>query len=283
MGFRRWVKKKARKAKERAKDAGRAVKSGAKSAFKRSKKTVNDIVREVDDGGDRVKGLALRADRMVQEGIPDMDIERFIKDQLKDLKREVLDEVRDRADGIVKRGVSEAEDTFARKIPDLVTEKLPGVVEDKIPELIGRAIAELSEEAMKPVLRKAANAARDWHSSMDRLAKSKPELVGAIDSLGFSLNLKLNAEITLSYSGFYTRAQEVAGILDRYANDGIKPRRRDIIGFIEATGPTSVDLGIGAELSLGVDAGASFTLDSIPLKLFTELGDIALEKMGVPR
>ena len=74
----------------------------------------------------------------------------------------------------------------------------------------------------------------------------------------------------------------MAAILDRAGNDGIALRRRDLIGFVESMGPTTVTLGGGAEISLGFDLGGSASLTAIPLKLFSRLADRGLKELGVP-
>ena len=86
--------------------------------------------------------------------------------------------------------------------------------------------------------------------------------------LGFEVELKVNVEITLEYANFWTRAREVAGILDRYGNDGIALRRRDILGFITAVGPDTISFGGGASLSFGLDIGGVAKAKSLSLALF---------------
>ena len=224
----------------------------------------NKIKKGFNSLGDEIRGGLRKAGSEIEGGIKKAG--REVEGGVKSVGREV--------EGGVRKVGREVEDGIVKKLPELVTETLPDV--------LGKALQALASEAVKPILKAAAREVREFRTDMEALAESDPELVDAINALGFSVTLKLNAEIVLSYSGFYARAQEVAGILDRYGNDGIAVRRRDIIGFIDAIGPTAVDLGVGAELSLGVDAGAKFSMDAIPLKLFTRLGDRALKRLGVP-
>ena len=247
-----------------AKDAGKAVAKTAETAVGETKHAAVDARGKVMGVGDDIQGLINRAGK-----------------EINGLKDQALHEIRD-AQQQAQRGVVDTGKKVSGDLERGVTEQLPGLITKELPAAL-KAMAEgLASEAMKPALKLAALGCRKWHAEMVAIREDEPDLIGYIEKLGFVIDLKVNAGLKLEYSGFYSRAQEVAGILDRYANSGIKPRRRDIIGFVDATGPTTVDLGLSVTVSLGVDAGVKFELPKIPAKLFTKLGDRALKAAGVP-
>ena len=231
-----------------------------KEAEKAARKAVDKIVKPAADGAKR---LVDRAGNEVKNGV--QKVGREVEGGVKKVGKEV-------ESGVKKAGKE--------------VEGVANKAKKEIPELAEKAVKEAAKAILgapfKEVLKKAAKECKDFHGDMSRLASKKPGLVSAIDQVGYSVELKANVKITLAYSGFYSRALEVSGVLDRYANSGIQLRRRDIIGLVKAAGPSSVNFGVGAEFSLGVDLGASFSMDSIPLELFTELGDLALKRLGVP-
>ena len=238
-----------------------------KKAKKELEKPFKEIKSFFSDAEKDLKSLVRKAEHEARKAVGKVeDVGEEIEKGFKKAGKEI-------EDGIRKAG-KEVEEGVVEKIPELVTEALP--------DAIAKALKELANEAIKPALKKAAQEAREFAHEMDKLSEEDPELVGAIGAVGFGVEIKANVKLGLSYSGFYGRAREVAGILDRYGHSGIKLRRRDIIGFVEAVGPDTVDFGVGAEISLGVNLGASFSMSSIPLKLFTRLGDRALKRLGVP-
>ena len=96
------------------------------------------------------------------------------------------------------------------------------------------------------------------------------------------IELELNVKLKLSYEAFYDRGLEIAEVFDRYANEGIKFRRRDIIAFLRYAGPTTVAYGGGAKWATVITVGANFAIRSVPGELFIHLADKALKRMGVP-
>ena len=174
----------------------------------------------------------------------------------------------------IERAASRVEETFDETLPELVSQALPAAIE--------QLYHDLTSEAVKPVLAAAADMARTLKARLDSLADSRPELVEAIDMLGFRVDLSVNVELGLHYQGFYTRAGDVITVLDRYASQGIGLRRQDVISFVRACGPTFIDLGVGAEMSLGVNIGGKGAIKGISTDLFAELADVVLDQAGVP-
>ena len=157
-------------------------------------------------------------------------------------------------------------------------EKLPKQVE----KLAQDALQEIGKAITKQGLTKMRNAARRAMEEMQRLEKSKPALVDAINACGFEISI---GPLTLEYAGFYARSEELVTCLDSFVSKPPAFRRKDILGLIEAIGPTSMDFGASVELALVVgskELGVGGKLKSVPLKLGTELADILLEKLGVP-
>ena len=157
-------------------------------------------------------------------------------------------------------------------------EQLPELAEKAVEEALQKIAAALSGQ----VLKKARDEVKAWRAHMSELAEQDPELVDAIDQLGFTVGLSI---VKLQYAGFYTRSEQVAEVLDTLASKPPEVRRRPIIEAIEGLGPSTVNLGLSAEFALGVGTnalGGSFEFDSIPLKLFTRLADRQLARLGVP-
>ena len=250
------AEKAANAVKNTAEDAGKAIKDTAETGIAGTK----DLARKAEETGvdviGDVKNLVNKATR-----------------EIDDLKNKALGEIRD-AEKSAQRNVEKTGKSVAGGIETAVVKELP--------KQIATVLSSLASEAVKPGLKGSAKLARSMGEEMDSLAKEDPELVKAINQCGFRLKIKANVELILVYQQFYTRTREIAAILDRAGNEGIAFRRRDLIGFVEAMGPTTVALGAGAEVSLGFDLGASVSLTAIPLKLFTRLADRGLKEIGVP-
>ena len=183
-------------------------------------------------------------------------------------------------EGVSKKGVREVGEVTGKGVDQI--EKAAGKAIDQVGTAVEDKLQDLSEAFSKKVLKAAAKEVKEWRADMDGFRKEDPELVDAIDALGFELSLSC---VTLDYEGFYERSEKVVEILDNLASNPPSVRRRPIIAAVEALGPTSVDLGISAEFALGVgtDAlGGGFRFKAIQMKLFTRLGDRVLKRLGVP-
>ena len=161
---------------------------------------------------------------------------------------------------------------------DKTLENLP----DAIETTARRVVLNLAEHAVEEGLKVAADTARKAHKGMARFRDQRPDLVDAIDQLGFEVEIKAVVSFTLEYDGFYERAEETAGILDRFGHDGFEFTRSNVRGFITAMGPSSISFGGELEFSLGATAGGAIRLKAIPLTLAVELIDLALDELGVP-
>ena len=180
-----------------------------------------------------------------------------------------------------KRGINSAADD-ARKGVRQAGKEVQDSFKKELPNILEKLIADLASEALKPALKAQAKLAHDFADGMDHVAKTAPALIPEINKVGFDVELKVNVELNLEYENFWTRAREVAGILDRYGNKGVKLRRRDIRGFITALGPDIIGFGGGASFSLGLDIGGVAKAKGISLPLFVELADYVMKEAGIP-
>ena len=187
--------------------------------------------------------------------------------------------------GLVKKELDEAAHTAVGEVEGAANTVKREV--EKIPETVKKEVTnafnEIAKLAQGQVYKTAANVARQAHKKLAQLRKTKPNLVGYIDALAFSIKV---GPVNMVYGRFYDRAEDLIGVFDRLANEPPKLRRRDIIGMIEATGPDSTDLGISVNLAALVvssdDLGAGFELPAIPLELVGELTDLVLKEIGIP-
>ena len=233
--------------------AGKVLKDTAEDSAKAVERTATEAVGKTKEAGEKAKDTGMNIGGEIQGLInkAGKEINGFKDNAL----REIRDAQQEAEHGVIVTG--------KRVSGDLER----GVV-DKLPKLIGAALSGLASEAMKPGLKGAAALANSMGDEMDKLKAEDPELIKAINQCGFKLKIKANVELLLVYNSFYTRVREMAAILDRAGNEGIALRRRDLIGFVESMGPTTIALGGGAEISLGFDLGGSASLTAIPLKLF---------------
>ena len=253
--------------KDTAEDSARAVEGTAVDTVKTVERTATDAVGKTQKVGEKVKDTGMDIGGQIQGLINKAGKE------INGLKDQAISEIR-------SAGTQAVGDV--RNVGKSVAGDLENTVVNEMPRLIATALSGLASEAMKPGLKGAAALANSMGDEMDSLKAEDPELIKAINQCGFKLKIKANVELLLTYQNFYTRVREMAAILDRAGNEGIALRRRDLIGFVESMGPTTVALGGGAEISLGFDLGGSASLTAIPLKLFSRLADRGLKELGVP-
>ena len=155
------------------------------------------------------------------------DLANKAKRELEDVANKAKHEIEGVAED-AKKGVHSAGDEvimgFAKELPAIVENAFDGIedaIEKELPALLKKCLSGLVSEAIKPALKAQAKIARDFADGMDSIAERAPALIDEINQVGFDVELKVNVEITLEYASFWTRAREVAGILDRYGNDGI--------------------------------------------------------------
>lgn len=235
---------------EAEKQAKKAIDKIVKPAADAAKKALNKI-------GDGIKSGIKKVGREVESAVKKVGHE--VEDAVKDVGREIEDELQ----------------KVGREIEETVTEKIPDLIED--------AVEALASAVTKEGLKAVQSVVKTTHTELNKLEKGKPELVDAINQLGGRVEI---GPITLSYANFYTRTELVSGVLDQYINHPPEFRRGPIIDMVKALGPDSVDLGISVQVmalvvgskELGVGGG----LNDVSIDLFAEIGDVVLEKMGIP-
>ena len=257
--------------------AGKVLKDTAEDSAKAVERTATDAVGKTQKAAEKAKDTGMNIGGEIK------GLVNKAGQEINGLKDKALREIRD-AQQQAQRGVV---DTGKKVAGDL-----EHTVVDKLPKLLATALSGLASEAMKPGLKGAAALARSMGDEMDALKAESPELVQAINQCGFKLKIKANVELLLVYNSFYTRVREMAAILDRAGNEGIALRRRDLIGFVESMGPTTIALGGGAEISLGFegglghfDLGGSASLTAIPLERLSYSRGWPIEELkelGVP-
>ena len=210
------------KIKHKAEKTGRAIEKTAKEAEKAVSNTAKTAVGETKNAALKVPEKAMNVAGEIQGLINKADKE------INGIKDKALREIRDAQDQ-AQRGVV----ATGKK----VSGDLEHTVVDKLPKLIGTALSGLASEAMKPGLKGAAVLAHSMCDEMDELKAEDAELVKAINQCGFKLKIKANVELLLTYQNFYTRAREMAAILDRAGNEGIKrpPARPDRLRRVYGT------------------------------------------------
>lgn len=279
MGIIDWGKKKAKQAKKKAEEAARKAKEKAAREARKAAEAAERKAREAREYAehkareaqrafedtlkkttDPIERLALKAERAIKEGAKEVDVRDMIQDELNKLKgtikREVINEVKD---GVVKP-VEEA-------------------VKKEFDEFVGALAKAVTKEGLKTV-RKIVKTADEKISA---LGDKYPALAGEINNLGFSIEI---GPVTLAYSNFYDRVDNIAEVLDTYVNHPPEFRREPIIKMITALGPTTIDLGASIQVVALVvgskELGIGGSLDSVGIGLFTELGDAILAELGVP-
>ena len=216
------------------------------------KRDLQRIERDVKKEGRNIYGMAGDLKKQIRQVGGD------VEGRIENAGREV--------DGAIRTAGREIDKTF----------------EDRIPEIAQKAIREFASAVTKQGLKKFRNMVRAAHESMQQIADRRPDLVDALDQPGVTFKL---GPLTLEWSGFYSRAEGLVAVLDKFVANPPKFRRGPLIQLVESIGPDTIDAGISIELSFVVgsnELGVGGELSSIPLALFTELGDVALDKLGVP-
>lgn len=158
---------------------------------------------------------------------------------------------------------------------------LPDLMEKTAEECAKRVVQELAEAVSKEGLKKFRAAVRAAKKGMDDI-EDRERLIEQINS--FSVYLELGPA-TLTWAGFYERADALIETLDAHVGKPPSFKRDEILRLIEALGPTTVNLGISVNFALVVgskELGVGGGFGDIPLALFTEIADTIMDEMGVP-
>lgn len=245
------------------------------------KSVENKIKKGIESLGNKVKGQVESLGKDIRRQIESLgskvkkEVEGVGKKAIKEVEG-AADKVADEIEGVGKAAVSEIEEAAqdAKKVAEETVGDVEEWVEDKLEEL--------AEALCSTALAQVASLLHTMHAEMEKLEKDRPELVDSINALGNTLQL---GPLTLQWSGFYGRAENILGVLDKYANEPPAFRRGDIIEMIRALGPDSIDPGIDISFALGVGSkslGVGGGFSDIQLDLFLELADVIMDELGVP-
>ena len=251
-------------------------------------KAGNDVIRDIEETGKDIEQEIRRAAEQVAR-----ETEEFFTKEASELVQKIFNEAKKDIERFATRSINEAKkglesvaDEARSGLEDAGKEIKDGITKD-LPEMAKKVVEEAADALQKAVAREGLKLLRDGakktNQKLTSIADDKPELIDAINKLGYSLKL---GPITLAYSGFYERSSDLAEALDDYVNNPPVFRRRPLIALVEALGPDSVDLGVDISAAFLVVQSDTLSiggsLDSIPLELFTEIADAVLEALGIP-
>ena len=172
-----------------------SVFSDIKKAFKR----LGSLERDFKRFGSRLESTARDASKGVQEVGKLWSAVNGVRGDVKDAIDQIEklpDTIADKAEEVAKRVYKES------------TEGIEELVEDAI-DAFASALAQKGIEEFRDLVNEAKVRAR-------QLRESRPALVDEIDNLSIYLEL---GPVTMTWEGFYARAEQVSGILDYYVDN----------------------------------------------------------------
>ena len=282
MGIDKWVKRQAHKAKKGIDHAANDTKKAFEDGGKAVKKTAEDAVKEINR-------MSNDLDKKFNQ------LNGKINNEFKDFERK-LNSTKDKAVSDINKAGQKALSDISHsgknlinnieKEAKLITTKIDQKIES-LPGTIKDTAITVFQEMTEAGIRKSIGIGYDLCLGLDSELKSfrnsKPRLVDAIDSQGFTLKLSV---LTLKYTSFLSRSEQLIGALKNFKEKGFSFRRKPVLDMVEALGPDSINSGIGVQgaLVFGTSNLLNFeaSLEDTPLVLFTEIGDIILKKLGVP-
>ena len=232
---------------------------------KEAKKQANNAVKKIiNPAVDAAKGVVQKIGRDVEKTAN--QAKREVEGGLNQVKNEVKGAVT-----TIEREGNKAVNVVGREL-----DKIPDHVEKAVRDAVNAMAALATGEGLK-VIRKAVKGMQSGLNSEIGL-----EFAPELDKIGIDLQL---GPVSLSYADFYSRADGLVTVLDRLINEPPTFRRGPLIGLVEALGPDSIDLGVDFEFALVVGSdslGVGVKMSTIPLGLFTRIGDRVLKEIGVP-
>ena len=282
MGVGGWFKRRARDAKKAAGKAGGAIEDAAKGAGKgiekAARETENGLAQLYDEADSRTRGRIMdiiqEAEKIAKKGA--REVEGVASKAKRDITG-VADRARDEIEGAAKDAKRDVEG--AAKAARREAERLPAEAE----KIAKQAFDELARAVTKDGLRTVRNIVRVADRKCEQLVAHKPDLVDAINKLGFTVEL---GPVTMPFSNFYRRSGNILSVLDTYINRPPEFRRGPLLKMIEALGPDSINLGASVQVAALVvsskELGVGGSFDEMDMALLTELGDAVLEEIGVP-
>ena len=187
-------------------------------------------------------------------------------------------------------GVNEAKNAINSVKNEAVKEirnegkKVLSNVGGELEHLIVQALLKLGEEATKPALSLAAEVVTLADNTFKPIYANK-ERAERLNKAPFVLPITLGAvSLGLYWYNVFGggRASGISNKLKQYSRKGIGTKRHEIIQACRDFGPDHIDIGVGAQISLGIQFGITPSIWSLPTEDFLLLADKLMKKAGVP-
>ena len=245
MGIRSWIKHKAKKIKHEAEKAADKVKDTVEDAADAIDDTANEALKQAEKLAEEAEKELKRAIMSILDDVKKLagKAKHEIEGAANKAKHEIggtANSAKHEIEAVAKDAKKEVQGGL-NQVKDEV-EKLPKHAEDALQEAMNALFKAISKEGLK----KVRDLARTTSHEMGKLRESKPDLVDSIDALGFSVEL---GPLTLSWSEFYERSEEVSTALDTFISHPPELRRRPILQLIEGIGPTTIDAGLSVQVA----------------------------------
>ena len=293
--------------KDGAEDAGNSIKHTAENAGDQFANATERIAKEAEHDLDKVEHIAMSVLDDIKHELTK------VGDGIKDDLVKAGDGIINKAEATIKtleqgveKGFAEAEGAVNKIPQDVAAEAvkardaLEGVKDDLEKDLKGTG-AEIKDDLVQfgedfkagldqieegweeilseAVIQKAIEKTEhilDWlDKEFTTLEEKAPALVDIINGLSDDIEL---GPVTLEWDGFFTRVHEIDKKLKATLAGEIVVSRSFIIALIEDLGPTTVII----KADIDVFAVFGDKIPNLPLKLFLEMADLLLDKMGVP-
>jgi uncharacterized protein YoxC len=160
---------------------------------------------------------------------------------------------------------------------------LPQQMEKTAEDVFKKAIDAIAEDISKTGLQKFHSIVDSGKKEMDRVKESKPKLVDDINQASIHGSIGI---FTLTWSGFYDRADAILGELDKRIEHPPSLHRSEILEMVKALGPSKLDIDASVEVALGLGSnqlGMGGGIGDITIDLFLEIADGVMEKLGIPK
>ena len=205
------------------------------------------------------------------------------------VKRDVLEAIPDVVD---KQVIKRLDDAFTERLPELGEKALNMALDnDIVPRefvkdpfgTVQRIGGSLGQFAQGKVFKHFAKAAKDMYEYMAEGRRVYPDQVDLINEMSCDPKISI---LNLEYRDFYTRAENMIGLLDQYANKPPSIGRKNILDMMQALSPTVITLDVDLKI-VGFVIGSTvaefgFNIPSIPTAMAVEPVDAILKELGVP-
>ena len=260
---------------------GGDIKHGFEHAAHKVGHEVEKVGHKVEDAAHKVGHEAEHQSHKAGDVLNKLDPIHKLDQAAHEVVNRIIDPAADAAKKLIEHAAAESVrdlKSVGHTIEQDVIKKLPELAEDAAKA----AVAKLAEAISKTGLKKFRSAVHKAKSKLDALGQKRERLTVSLDNLSVYLEL---GPATLTWSGFYSRADTIVDILDEHISSPPRFKRAEIMRLIEAIGPTTVNLGFSVSFALVIgskELGIGGGLGDIDLVLFLEIGDVILDELGVP-